>query len=536
METSIKPPSGPFHVLMAGAVGAPTKEQGFDPRLEKDYVAKRNRAYGIQKESQERSVWDGVSDVEREMVGCCETLDESEEAQCPPGALDIEKEIRFAGILARDCHSMALKSLALAILERTLETHLHEMSDDAYESENDEEEEGEDPEEGVEEDIDEEIDDEVSDDESETGWKPGQKRRSPRNRKINEQRKRKKPSQKEEKEDEEPVQRLEQFLAAGGLKILNQWLVEACHEEVIPQLKAPPGTKKKPPLNSPKPPKSRPLILPILRFLEHVPFDKKLVMDSKINKQIRKLGKQVDGILEARARGKHRKEDLENWTTEPTSAETDVLDHVREAVDAIKISWEQMAKKKKERFTDPFELLKEKMRERLDLLTQFESGAIPKPDWLEIQEPSKEPSKKIAKAKKLNTQELAAKERRAEREDLQKALRAVENEHRERVQRLRETLRKRREENAPVNRQKKDGGGKNVAWKDGLKSEVNRNRGLLEEVFVFEKQLPPNQREGENDEVANNFEISEVSSSVPSSDDVVSDALTLEDTAGYDLL
>ena len=195
-----------------------------------------------------------------------------------------------------------------------------------------------------------------------------------------------------------------------------------------------------------------------------------------------------------------------------------------------------MAKKKKERFTDPFELLKEKMRERLDLLTQFESGAIPKPDWLEIQEPSKEPSKKIAKAKKLNTQELAAKERRAEREDLQKALRAVENEHRERVQRLRETLRKRREENAPVNRQKKDGGGKNVAWKDGLKSEVNRNRGLLEEVFVFEKQLPPNQREGENDEVANNFEISEVSSSVPSSDDVVSDALTLEDTAGYDLL
>ena len=32
-------------------------------------------------------------------------------------------------------------------------------------------------------------------------------------------------------------------------------------------------------------------------------------MDSKINRQIRKLGKQVDGILDARAKGKHQKGD-----------------------------------------------------------------------------------------------------------------------------------------------------------------------------------------------------------------------------------
>ena len=109
------------------------------------------------------------------------------------------------------------------------------------------------------------------------------------------------------------------------------------------------------------------------------------------------------------------------------------------------------------------------------------------------QKQEKDTKKKSSKKKKSTTSELAAKERKAEREELKNALRAVESEHRERLQRLRETLRKRKEENAPSKRQK-TGNEKKIAWKDGMKTQTNRNRRLLEEVFVFTKELPASRR------------------------------------------
>jgi hypothetical protein len=525
METSTETPTGPFHVLMATATAAtmttsPSKERIllFDPRLLHDYVAKRKKAYGTETNGNKHDIWDGVSKVERDLVCCCEKPEENEDDRDAYGALDIEKEIRFSGILARDCHTIPTRCLALAILERTLDTSLLEME----EEDDSEKEDGENEE--------EEMEGVASDDERDDDWKPGQKRRrSPRHMKDQQKRKRQRTNkeEKEDKREDEEVGRLEQFLAAGGLKILNRWLIEAADEEEQPPLKSPPGSIRKPQPTGPKPPAGRPLILPILRFLERIPFDKKLVMDSKINKQIRKLGKQVDGILEARARGKHRREDLENWTTEPTSAETDALDHVQDAVDTVKSSWEQMAKKQNDKFTDPFESLKEKMRERLDILTQFETGAIPKPDWLETQEPDKDAKKKAATPKRPNTQELAAKERKAEREDLKNALRAAADEHRERMAVLRETLRKRKEESAPSIRHKK-AGGKKVVWKDDMRTQTNRNRKLLEEVFLFEKKLPASRRG--LDENVDDFEAEESTSS--SSDEAArGDASTLSDDA-----
>jgi hypothetical protein len=491
--------------------------------LQRDYVARRKKAYhGSSSESNNNNgnngggddtiIWDGVSKIERELVGCCEQSEQQHDAPTTTtageggdpsegGALNVEKEVRFVGFLARDCHSMSSRCLALAILERTLETYLHELKEDEDDEDDEEEEENEE----------EEVDDDVaSDDERDDDWKPG-KRRSPRHRKNQQQERRKKQKPKDIKEEPEEVGRLEQFLAAGGLEVLNRWLIEAAHQEELPPplplKKAPPpgSNNKKPeqPTTSTAPPNTlsaptRPLILPILRFLERIPFDKKIVVDSKINKQIRKLGRQVDDILEARARGKHRAEDLDNWTTEPTSAETDALDHVKEAVDAVKKSWEEMAKKQTEKFTDPFESLKEKMRERLSTLTQFEGGKIEKPDWLETQETTTKDTKKKA-LQKSSTQELALRERQAEREDLKNALRVAEDEHRARIARLRETLRKRKEENAPSNRHK-NVSGKKVVWKDGLTQKNNRKRQVLEEVFVYIKNTPANPEIGTAEE------------------------------------
>ena len=486
--------AGPFHVLMATDKTASSPKQRLlllDPGLQNDYVAKRKEAYAITKANGDNngSVWDGVSKVERELVGCCQKPEKNEDDSDVFGTLDIEKEIQFAGIIALHCHTMAARCLALAILERTLDTSLHEIEEDEDEDEDSENED--------EEELDEEIEGVASDDERDDDWKPG-KRRSPR-RQNDVQRKRQKindekvKDKKEDEDEDDEVGRLEQFLAAGGLKILNRWLVEASTEDVSAALKSPPGSNKKP---KPKTPAGRPLILPILRFLEKIPFDKKLVMDSKINKQIRKLGKQVDLILETRAQGRHRKEDLQNWTTEPTTTETDALGHVQEAIDNVKKSWEQMAKNQNEKFTDPFKSLKEKMRKRLEVLTKFETREIPKPDWLVIQEGGKDSKKTTTKSKKLSTKELADKERKSEAEDhLRNALRAAADEHRERLEKIRETLRKRREESAPSNRQKKDNG-KRVVWKDNLRTQTNRNRKLLEEVYLFEKRFPASRRGG----------------------------------------
>jgi hypothetical protein len=290
-------------------------------------------------------------------------------------------------------------------------------------------------------------------------------------------------------------------LGAGGLKILNRWLIEASTQIIVPTPKSPPGSNNNAKLRVPamttKSSPTRPLILPILSILERIPFDKKLVMDSKINRQIRKLGKQVDGILDARAKGKHRKEDLENWTLSGNG--TDALDEIKEAIDDVKSTWEESAKRPNERIPDPFESLKAKMRERLHILTDFEAGRIDRPDWIEEQEDKKESKKKKPAANSM--QIMAARERRSEREDHNKRLHAAQKEHRENLAKIREIMRRRREEAAP-SPCVRNGDGKAVSWKDGFKTKDNRNRALLEEVFVFSNDSSAIKTEDEESEGA----------------------------------
>jgi hypothetical protein len=127
----------------------------------------------------------------------------------------------------------------------------------------------------------------------------------------------------------------------------------------------------------------------------------------------------------------------------------------------------------------------------LDVLTKYEDGKTPKPDWLERLEESekgKEPKKNPKTNSKPNMQQLVQKERQAERDQqLRKNLRLAEDERRGHVIRLREQIRKRKEENIPSSRGAKNKKGKQVKWKDGLTNKNNRNRKLLEQVFVFIK-------------------------------------------------
>jgi hypothetical protein len=465
---------GPIHVLMTSAVSPQQQQVLLDPRLQTDYIAKRSKQHyhrSTNKKTQRVSVWDGVSKVERELAYCCEQQkeeadhyfeEEEDDERDLGGALDVDKEVQFAGILARDCHNMATKCLALAILERTMRAYREEEDDD----DDDNEEESED----------EVFNNVASDDERDDDYRqPGSKKRGHSLNLDPKLKRRKLDAEQQPKQEEPRVGRLERFFAAGGLKLLNRWLIEASTEEsIVTTLKKAPGA----PPSRRKPPPTRPLILPILRFLEHIPFDKKAVMNSNINKQIRNLGKEVDAIRKAKETNTHSRVDVQNWTLRPN--DKDALDQVAEAIKNVKSSWGRMAKEDFRIFEDPFVPYRKKLKERLDTLIQFEIGAIPRPEWLE----------KPPKTKKLNTKELALKERQTEREGLKERLQAAQDEHREQLALLREKYRKRKEDFAPTTLKKQNGKKKKVVWKDGLQSQVNRNRKILEEVFVYIKNTP----------------------------------------------
>ncbi len=506
---SLNGTNGPLHVLMA----LPPTEQRqcqLNPRIQRDYISRRAKAYGTS--INPSSTWKGVSKTEYALVHCCETHEEKMQEEWEDvtlgtlnaplmggGALDMEHEVRFAGILATSCHDLGTRALALAILERTLDTHLMELEEAKLRHGTSTVNDGE---LHVEQKEETEQNNEI--DEDNYSDQPGQKRRSQRLQKQEPKYKRTKRKDEERNSsadqerknfDHGKWNRLEQFFSAGGLRILNRWLLEASEDEfvAVKNPKSQQGNRNKSADNGDmkvQASSTRPLILPLLRFLERIPFDKKLVVDSKINKQIRKIEKQIEGILEARAQGKRNSEDLEGWTTTPTTPKTQALDLVREAVEQVKKSWGGNAKKEKVTFGNPFASLTETLRERMEMLVDFDRGVAPRPEWLG------EESKKELTPKKSRS-ELAAKERQAEAEirkhldqDLQNKLREAEKRHREHLAKLREK-RNMMLANEPSDF-KKHSGGRRVQWKDGMKTKSVRNRKILEEVYVFDKRTPAN--------------------------------------------
>ena len=327
--------------------------------------------------------------------------------------------------------------------------------------------------------------------------------------------------------------RFELFFAAGGLRILNQWLADASSYETKTtttttnpssnnrtaarsnRTTAAATTKTK--ITIRKASATRPLTLSILHFLEHIPFEKKTVMNSKINKQIKKLGKKIKTIQEKLHQHKKQttgsaedipnlEEDLECWTTQPSIPPETALAQIKVAIDAVKASWREKAKvkgssKKTTKTTkrqvaaaeegvheqaqiksnnDPFGALKSKIRERLQVLTQFETGVLPEaPEWYRPMAAVAATSKKKKLVAGKERKEQSRNESEIERLRLEKKIKQVQSRSQKSLQQLRERLRQRNTKDHG------NGSNKKVTWKDGLKGQVTRNRKKLEEVFVF---------------------------------------------------
>jgi hypothetical protein len=143
--------------------------------------------------------------------------------------------------------------------------------------------------------------------------------------------------------DDDDVGRMGRFLAAGGLKILKQWLMDAMTPvkmvfEAAPQKAG--GTKEEASrtvqtVASP----TGPLLLPLLSVLTDMPFDKKLVTTVQINKQIRNLKKQLNEAIAARK----VKKGVENKWKDPVAGGLVVVE-VRQVVETLMGRWKERIK------------------------------------------------------------------------------------------------------------------------------------------------------------------------------------------------
>ena len=498
------PSEGPSHVLFS-AFGAsskvstsgegeetkPAKKRiDFNPRLETDYISRRKKSHesaSLEWKSSKRplhltSPWEGVSSVEKDLIQCCEGLpddfyqddpdenDNDEETETDgliassalpslseidpiAGVLAKEKECRFAAILARGCHTMASRSLAMAILERTLEAYLEEEAHRALlmQKQND--------------------DDESTSDQGRNGRST---RGSPKKSGDT--------TNDGDAPEQEPNRRFRLFFATGGLRILNQWLLDASSYEPIT-----PSTVTKGDTNSStkKAHSTRPIALSILLFLEHIPFDKKIVTNSKINKQVQKLGKKLSAIQEANEAGEAPKEDLEYWTVSSPKISDEGLVRILEAVDAVKASWREKAKTKKQQppLENPFESLQAKIQERLKDWKDSRFGEGQKPNWYRSTPP---PTAKNTSPKRKAASQVVD----AEQLMLQKKIKEMQSKRQENLKQLREKLRKHNQNHAASSSHPVSSWNKTISWKDGSLSQVGRNKEDLEDVFVFGKDLP----------------------------------------------
>ena len=472
----------PFHILMASS--SPAQEILVrDPRLRNDYLARRFRC--LSDGEAEKDVWSAASSVERALVDCCDLGVDNDEEYSTSGCLTKGKEGLFVRLLALHCDTAATRALALAILQRTIEQdELDQQEDDDDDDDDDDEsDDGESEEDG----------DDVGDDNNKRQpIKSEKESESASQREAVKTETSEKVSDVEDKKDKDKDQedRMSSFLAAGGLTILKEWLIDAMTPVKTVIIKSPQssaGTKQK--INSPRviqevSSPTGPLLLPLLSVLEHMPFDKNLVKSSKINKQIRNLKKQLD---EATASHKGKK-GQDQWR-DPVAGGL-VVAEVQTAVESLMQRWEERNKTSTLETSDPFETLREKMAERLAVLKKFEAGDVSKPEWLERFEERERIAKEEEELSKLTTEQRAARERQQEREKLLEHAQKRQKE----AKAKRDQLLKSREESQ---KRKADGQGgegdrkrtRRLRWKDGLNNSDNlKQRSLLEQVYVYPKE------------------------------------------------
>lgn len=463
--------AAPFHVLMLGDGG---NDEILDRKLQGDYISQRYRAFHEDPLAQKttptaarnNSLWLGVSPLEKALASCCEWPDAKGPDALVGGALVKEKVLLFIGIITLQCLDIGSRALGLAILERSMQVDEEERLA--------------------------QVDAPASLESTFADAEPSKKRRR--------------------RDDSSPVpptkpdnmsspDRIEAFLAAGGLRILSRWLIDATTAVSVPRPKPPPGNNGRVPRDKSAPEEkyspTGPLLLPLLEFLSNMAFDRQAVMQSKINKEIRKLSKEIDEIVQT-ALEQYSKVKLDALT-DPAAGGMSVT-KVQKALNKLKESWGLKAKKANPEAAtapDPFAALKVSLQERLETLLACESGLEEKPEWLlKVEVVQKEKEKKRPLKKRPSTEQLARRERENERSAMMKEdLRKAAQERSELLRKLREMKQKTEVDDRATERKT---GRRGVQWRDGLgPASKLRKRDLLEEVFVFVKDNLGNEEDTE---------------------------------------
>lgn len=451
----------PFHILMAsdGTTFDESKLK-LTGRLQRDYLAKRYRlrqmCYKLGKDQQQTpEFWCGASPIEMNLLSCCEVpeLHSKQDDDVVAGALNRSKITKFIGLAAVDCYELETRALALAILERTWEAD-EEAKDmvQAY---------------------------------TEHGQaiaisSPGRKA------KLNDGSAYASIAKVGIKGK---ADRLLTFFAGGGLRILNQWLIDASTPVYAPPPKAPPAESGRPRRIQPselwKPSPTGDLLLPLLILLMYSPFDLELVTESKINKQIRKLSKDADAII-LEAQQNPRKINIDQHT-DPKMGGL-LVKNVQKALNDLKEMWKSKQKQKQEeRATDPFASIKAALSDRLLEIQNFENGIGAKPEWLmkaEEEALKKKPNvQPPTSPQRASVEELGKLERDKERQQLLKGdLKRAAAERAKLMEKIRQLNHKKAV--GESRRQKSQKIKKTVQWKDGHSSlSTARNCTKLEEVF-----------------------------------------------------
>ena len=452
----------PFHILMTENVVPQelVSRLKLKGRLKRDYLSRRYRLRQMCKTTGDREgeiFWSGATAVELSLLSCCELPNQGrEDNYVVPGALQRSRIPKFIGLAAVDCHELGPRSLALAILERTWEAD-EETKElvEAYTEDGDAVALGAAAKKVK-------LND-GAEDASSTIAKIGIRGKA---------------------------DRLLTFFSGGGMRILCQWLVDASTPVFSAAPKMPPEEiasrpKRMQPSEIQKPSKTGVLLIPLLVLLTYSPFDKHLVTDSKINKQIAKLSKSADAIYEE-AQQNLRNRNLEHHT-DPRVGGLLVKD-VQKSLNDLKASWRAKEKQKDDRHrtADPFGRIKAALASRLDDANRYDKhGGGEKPAWLVNAEVTVQKSLRAKNQlmSRPSTEELAKLEREKERQErIQGDLKMAAAERAELLERLRQMKQRQIQEERNDNRSRNQ---KRVHWKDGLSSSSSsRNRELLEEFFV----------------------------------------------------
>lgn len=356
--------------------------------------------------SPQTDVWSVALPIERALAECCELDGDESLHVVVEGALMLKKVIPFVELMAKYCYKATTRVLVIAILERTLEQDHLNR-----------------------------LEDDAGDE----------------SKKIR-------------------PNCFSRFLAAGGLKILNQWLLEAMTPTLVSGKQQPqqPAAKKLKssaiPTNSEElvPSTHGPLLIPLLEILERMPMDKALVTSTKINKTIRKLEKQIA--------------ELPKKSTDPHAGGY-VTEDVLNAIETLKDSWRTERLQSEGPTKDPFRKLQQTMMERLQILNEYDAGRIDKPDWLV----RFENVEKLAKDRK-ELSKMTPEERQRQR-----ALLDIQRKREESDRKLEELRAKKQMTSSQVQKPKKS-----VTWKDGKDAGKGPQ---MEDIFVYPPEIDANNQQ-----------------------------------------